>query len=255
VNRKARVETRANVFSPHGKETTPTDKDKAMEESGREAEAGMAVSLEDEVGNVREKETAFSKKETDGMDVKVAKVDNEEDYNMMTANEEIEVEDNTKANTNKEGKRSIKELNKGLKSNIIYEWPEGTKFTRTLLAKKIPPLVWKKKKAFTTLELDKASTAGKSLMVAVAEYGDAWKENFQGEELNGVFRMDVGLEIMFRSRCACYTCNFAYGAIPRVRKILSKLLRIEMENYHIIMTMGMYRIEPPWILVCLIQTY
>jgi hypothetical protein len=36
-------------------------------------------------------------------------------------------------------------------------------------------------------------------------------------------------------------------AIPRVRKILSKLLRIEMENYHIIMTMGMYRIEPPWV--------
>jgi hypothetical protein len=33
------------------------------------------------------------------------------------------------------------------------------------------------------------------------------------------------------------------------RKILSKLLRIEMENYHIIMTMGMYRIKPPWILI------
>jgi hypothetical protein len=34
-----------------------------------------------------------------------------------------------------------------------------------------------------------------------------------------------------------------------------QILRIEMENYHIIMTMGMYRIEPPWIMVCLIQTY
>jgi hypothetical protein len=35
----------------------------------------------------------------------------------------------------------------------------------------------------------------------------------------------------------------------------SKLLRIEMENYHIIMTMGMYRIEPPWVSICLIHTY
>jgi hypothetical protein len=50
-------------------------------------------------------------------------------------------------------------------------------------------------------------------------------------------------------------CNYAYSAILRVRKIPSKLLRIEMENYHIIMTMGMYQIEPPWISICLIQTY
>jgi hypothetical protein len=57
-----------------------------MEESGREAEAGMTVSLEDEVGNVKEKETVVSKKETNGMDVNVAEVDNEEDYNMMTGN-------------------------------------------------------------------------------------------------------------------------------------------------------------------------
>jgi hypothetical protein len=27
------------------------------------------------------------------------------------------------------------------------------------------------------------------------------------------------------------TCNYAYSAIPRVRKILLKLLRIETENY------------------------
>jgi hypothetical protein len=44
--------------------------------------------------------------------------------------------------------------------------------------------VWRKAKAFNTLEPDKTSTAGKSLMVAVAEYGDVWKENFQGEKLN-----------------------------------------------------------------------
>jgi hypothetical protein len=35
----------------------------------------------------------------------------------------------------------------------------------------------------------------------------------------------------------------------------SKILRIEMETNHIIMTMGMYQIEPPWVSICLIQTY
>jgi hypothetical protein len=67
------------------------------------------------------------------------------------------------------------------------------------------------------------------------------KDKLMMEIQSGGFRIDVHLKI---------TC-----AIPRVRKILSKLLRIEMENYHIIMTMGMYQIEPPWISVCLIQTY
>jgi hypothetical protein len=54
--------------------------------------------------------------------------------------------------------------------------------------------------------------------------------------------------ITWRLRCACYTCNYAPTAqYLATRKILLKLLRIEMENYHIIMTMGMYRIEPPWV--------
>jgi hypothetical protein len=75
-------------------------------------------------------------------------------------------------------------VNKGLKSNIIYEWPERTKFTRTQLAKNIGSVLWKKTKAFTTLNPDEDPTAGKSLMVVVAEYGNAWKENFQGKELN-----------------------------------------------------------------------
>jgi hypothetical protein len=75
------------------------------------------------------------------------------------------------------------------------------------------------------------------------------------EYIHGVFQMDVGLEITFQSRCVCYTCNYAYSAIPRVRKILSKLLRIEIETNHIIMTMGMYQIEPPWVSICLIHTY
>jgi hypothetical protein len=61
---------------------------------------------------------------------------------------------------------------------------------------------------------------------------------------NGILRMEVHICERERRR-----------AIPRVRKILSKLLRIEMENYHIIMTMGMCRIEPPWVLICLIHTY
>ena len=49
---------------------------------------------------------------------------------------------------------------------------------------------------------------------------------------------------------------FNYNArYPRDKENSSKLLRIEMENYHIIMKMGMYWIEPPWISICLIQTY
>jgi hypothetical protein len=175
VETRARVDTRANVVSPQGREKTPIDKDDSMEESEREGESGMTVSLEDEAGNVKETETSPSKKKTDRMEVKAAEADNEEDSNMMTADKKIEVEDNAKANANKEGKRSIEELNKGLKSNIIYEWPERTIFTRTQLARKIAPVVWRKAKAFTTLELDEASTAGTSLMVAVAEHGDVWK--------------------------------------------------------------------------------
>jgi hypothetical protein len=80
VNRKARVETRANVVNPHGKEKTPTDKDELMEENGCEAEAGMTVSLEDEAVNVNEKETTSSKKETDGIDVDLAEVVNVSSY-------------------------------------------------------------------------------------------------------------------------------------------------------------------------------
>jgi hypothetical protein len=137
VDRKARVETgvrldtRANLVSPQGKEKTLTNKDGLMEESERDIESGMTVSLEDKEGIVKETETSPSKKESNQMEVGTGEEDNEEDSNMMTAGEEIVVEDNTKANVDKEGKRSIEELNKGLKSNIIYEWPERTKFTRT----------------------------------------------------------------------------------------------------------------------------
>ena len=49
---------------------------------------------------------------------------------------------------------------------------------------------------------------------------------------------------------------FNYNArYPRDKKNSSKLLRIEMENYPIIMRMGMYWIEPPWISICSIHTY
>jgi hypothetical protein len=118
------------------------------------------------------------------MDFDAVDVENEEDYNMKVASEEIEVEDNTKANANKEGKRSIEELNKGLKSNIIYEWPERTKLTKTKLSKKISNVMWKKTKPFATLFPDEDPTAGKSLMAAAAAHSDAWKDNFEGEELN-----------------------------------------------------------------------
>jgi hypothetical protein len=30
--------------------------------------------------------------------------------------------------------------------------------------------------------------------------------------------------IRFRSRCACYTCNYAYTAIPRIRKIPENII-------------------------------
>jgi hypothetical protein len=61
--------------------------------------------------------------------------------------------------------------------------------------------------------------------------------------------------LSFRLSCTCYTCNYAYSAIPCVRRILLKLLRIEVETNHIIMTMGIHSIKPPWVPICLIQTY
>jgi hypothetical protein len=60
----------------------------------------------------------------------------------------------------------------------------------------------------------------------------------------GVLRMEVHICERARRR-----------VIHRIRKVPSKLSRIEIENYHIIMTMGMYRIEPPWVSICLIHTY
>jgi hypothetical protein len=143
VDRKARVDTRANVVSPQGKEKTPTDKDESMEESERESESGMTVSLEDEAGNVKETETSPSKKETDRMEVNVAEADNEEDSNMMTADEEIEVEDNTKANANKEGKRSIEELNKGLNRIPVVRY----------LPLRVTPIFANKNHALNTLKM------------------------------------------------------------------------------------------------------
>jgi hypothetical protein len=59
----------------------------------------------------------------------------------------------------------------------------------------------------------------------------------------------------FRVQLGYFECAGLSSRYLATRKILLKLLRIEIENYHIIMTMGIYRIEPPWILVCLIQTY
>jgi hypothetical protein len=106
VDRKARVETgarldtRANLVSPQGKEKTLTDKDDLMEESERDIESGMTASLEVKEGIVKETKTSPSKKESDQMEVDTGEEDKEEDSNMMTADEEIVVEDNTKANAN-----------------------------------------------------------------------------------------------------------------------------------------------------------
>jgi hypothetical protein len=64
-----------------------------------------------------------------------------------------------------------------------------------------------------------------------------WAESLIGLSMRvpddwGRFWMDVRLKITFRLRCACYTCNYAYSAIPHVvRKILKKLLRIESHHH------------------------
>jgi hypothetical protein len=66
--------------------------------------------------------------------------------------------------------------------------------------------------------------------------------------------MDVRLKITFQLRCACYMCNYLQRDTSLQGKFM-KLLRIEIENYPIIMTMGMYRIKPPWVSICSIHTY
>jgi hypothetical protein len=68
-----------------------------------------------------------------------------------------------------------------------------------------------------------------------------WYETKKLEKIDGVLRVQLG-----------YFERARYLALG---KFLFKLLRTEMENYHIIMTMGLYRIEPTWISICLIHTY
>jgi hypothetical protein len=43
--------------------------------------------------------------------------------------------------------------------------------------------------------------------------------------VSGVFWMDVRLKITFRLRCACYTCNYAYSAIPRNKENSLKIIK------------------------------
>jgi hypothetical protein len=75
---------------------------------------------------------------------------------------------------------------------------------------------------------------------------------FGDHATSGAFQVDVGLEITFRLRCACYTCNYAYSAIPRDKE---NSLKNYQELNHIIMTIGIHSIEPPWVPICSIHTY
>jgi hypothetical protein len=50
-------------------------------------------------------------------------------------------------------------------------------------------------------------------------------------------------------------CEFLNARDTSRQGKFMKLLRIEIENYPIIMTMGMYRIKSPWISLWLIHTY
>jgi hypothetical protein len=61
--------------------------------------------------------------------------------------------------------------------------------------------------------------------------------------------------LSFARRCTCYTCNYAYSAIPCDKENSSKNLKNWMETIHIIMTMEMWLVKPPWISICLVQNY
>jgi hypothetical protein len=61
----------------------------------------------------------------------------------------------------------------------------------------------------------------------------------------GVLRVELSFFERFDQGACVTRVTMPTARYLATRKILLKLLRIEMENYHIIMTMGMYRIEPP----------
>jgi hypothetical protein len=65
--------------------------------------------------------------------------------------------------------------------------------------------------------------------------------------LNGMFRAKLRFFERFDRGARVTRVTMHTARYLATRKILKIFLRIEIENYHIIMTMGMYRIEPPWV--------
>ena len=60
------------------------------------------------------------------------------------------------------------------------------------------------------------------------------------------------LKVIF---CGTLATEFLICAIGSRQENSFKLLRVEMENYHINMKMGMYWIEPPWVSIYLTKAY
>jgi hypothetical protein len=112
------------------------------------------------------------------------KVPGEEEKQDQT---DTEMDMNTKANANAAGKRSIEDLNRDLKKNVIYEWPAKPRFSKTPLAFKLPDTFWRKTKKFELLQPDEDGPGGQALMVNVASFGTAWTDKFPGEKLNNEF--------------------------------------------------------------------
>jgi hypothetical protein len=71
----------------------------------------------------------------------------------------------------------------------------------------------------------------------------------------GTFRVELRFFERFDRGARVTRVTMPTAQYLATRKIPKIFLRIEVERYHISMTMGMYRIEPPWASICLIQTY
>jgi hypothetical protein len=70
----------------------------------------------------------------------------------------------------------------------------------------------------------------------------------------GVLRVELSFFERFDRGARVTHVTMLTARYLATRNILENI-KNQVENYHIIMTMGMYRIEPPWVSICLIQTY
>jgi hypothetical protein len=180
-NSKNRTDNLYNVVSPSGKATN--DKEETMSE---DPVAQVTVGLTGETVTVddgHDIEEGQEKEEKETAVTAIAKKHEMLEKYVKDDTEGKEIVENTRANSTTNGKKSIEELNKNLKDNIIYEWPTKPKFNRTDLSKKITPVQWKKVKGFVTLH-PMENTTDKCLMVAMAAFGNVWSETFPGETLN-----------------------------------------------------------------------